>query len=390
MQQNMAYQFKGFRATKPVARLVSASDCTYEAFFVMYDRTGKKRNMRYKAGINSLPPRERKAQAVETAAVLWEALQGGWDPQENKYPLFTDQPVERMTFAAMLDYAVAKKRLTLSKYSMYDYDGCVRFIKVAAPDYLHETEIERRDIRAIMDAAKRKFSWTSKARNKYLSILKSLLSVLVDDEILKFSPAAGIKNEPEEAYIGYRRATDEEQRRIVEHFAAVSPAFLDYLLFIYQDGIRRKEALLLQVRDVNLQRLELRIRPEVAKTNRERICPITPEMFEVVRKSAGLPENWYLFSSDSFRPGPRPYHPNTPTAWWRRGVIEGLGIDCKMYSLKHKGADDKIKAGIDLDALRHLYGHGSKQMTEYYARGLREAYKQQIIGKAPGFKPSKP
>lgn len=73
----------------------------------------------------------------------------------------------------------------------------------------------------------------------------------------------------------------------------------------------------------------------------------------------------------------------SPTNWWRKLVIEGLGIDCKMYSLKHKGADDKIKAGIDLDALRHLYGHGSKQMTEYYARGLREAYKQQIIRLAP-------
>lgn len=384
----MAYQFKGFRATKPVARLVSASACTYEAFFVLYDLSGKKRNMRYKAGINSLPARERKAQATETAAVLWEALQSGWNPLQNKYPLFTEAPEVRMDLTAMLDYAVGKKRLILSRYSMYDYEGCVRFIKsaAAATGHLHATEIERRDVRVIMDKAKHLNGWSNKARNKYLSILKSLFSVLVDDELLKFSPAAGIKNEPEEAYIGYRRATDAEQQRIAEHLAAVAPAFLQYLQFIYQDGIRRKETLLLQVRDINLVRQEIRIRPEVAKTNRERICPITPDLMEILvtRQIFNLPADWFIFSNNDFLPGPVAYHPNTPTNWWRKLVIEGLGIDCKMYSLKHKGADDKIKAGIDLDALRHLYGHGSKQMTEYYARGLREAYKQQIIGKAPG------
>lgn len=384
----MAYQFKGFRTTRPVARLVSASACTYEAFFVLYLPDGTRRNMRYKAGINSLPARQRKAQAEATASILWEALLDGWDPRLNKYPLFTDQPDARMTFGDMLDYALRKKAATLSKYSLYDYQGCVRFICKAAPGYMGLLEIERRDIRHIMDQAKLMFGWSSKARNKYLTLLKALLSVLVDDEILKFSPAAGIKNEPEEAYIGYRRATDEEQRRIVDHIAAVSPAFLNYLLFIYQDGIRRKEALLLQARDVNLQRRELRIRPEVAKTNRERICPITPEMFEVLSclKVYELPPNWYIFSSDQFRPGPKAYHPNTPTSWWRREVIDGLGIDCKMYSLKHKGADDKIRAGIPLDVLRALYGHGSTQMTENYAREMREQYKQQIIDKAPGFK----
>jgi site-specific recombinase XerD len=79
------------------------------------------------------------------------------------------------------------------------------------------------------------------------------------------------------------------------------------------------------------------------------------------------------------------YHPNTPTHWWKQMVIDGLGIDCKMYSLKHKGADDKIEAGIELDALRNLYGHKSKQMTEIYARAVKGKYKQNIIDQAPVF-----
>jgi hypothetical protein len=56
-----------------------------------------------------------------------------------------------------------------------------------------------------------------------------------------------------------------------------------------------------------------------------------------------------------------------------------------MYSLKHKGADDKIKAGIPLDALRRLCGHGSKQMTEIYAAGIINEYNREIIEKSPQF-----
>lgn len=56
-----------------------------------------------------------------------------------------------------------------------------------------------------------------------------------------------------------------------------------------------------------------------------------------------------------------------------------------MYSLKHKGADDKILAGIDLDALRELYGHRSKYMTEKYARAVKDLYRKQIIDNSPDF-----
>jgi len=76
------------------------------------------------------------------------------------------------------------------------------------------------------------------------------------------------------------------------------------------------------------------------------------------------------------------YHPNTPTNWWRGLVINretGLGIDCKMYSLKHKEADDKILSDISLDALKNLYGHRSQQMTKGYARAVKGKYKEEIM-----------
>lgn len=384
----MAYQFNGFRASKPVVRLIGLD--TYEVFFIGYQDALRK-VFRYKKGINSLIKSERKKEAASTAEVLWEALNNKWNPFLNKYPKFDYENKKNVLLGDGLDKAIEFKRKILSKYSMYDYEACVRFLKLAAKksgfSHYKCSEFKKADIKVLISEAKEINEWSSKARNKYLSIFRSLMTVLEDEEIIDFNPASKIKNEPEEETMGFRRLTDEEKEKIADHLLLNAPDFFDYLMFIYDDGIRRKETLLLEIRDFNLTRREILIRPEVAKTNKARIVPITDTILQVLlsRKIWEYPSNYFLFSNNKFKPGAIQYHPNTPTRWWMDLVIEGLGIDCKMYSLKHKGADDKIKSGIDLDVLKTLYGHKSKQMTEIYAREVKEKYKEKIIDNAPAF-----
>lgn len=393
----MAYQFKNFKATKPVARLIDPVKGNYEAFFIVYDNTGKKIPFRFSKGINNLPRNERIHQARAKSYVLWEAMQKGWNPIKEKYPNWLkEETAVPLLFSQALQLALELKKPALSKYSVYDYEGCVRFITEAARETGHLAtdiqKIERRDLRSIIATAKELNGWSSNARNKYLTILKALLSVLVDEDRLKYNPAHGIKNEVFTPGEGYKRLTDEQKEAIAARLLEKNPDYFEYLMFIYQSGIRRKELLMVQIRDINLQRREITIRPEVAKTNRERKVPITDDLYEILlrRQVFQLPGQWYLFSSDKFFPGEKPYHPNTPTLWWKKLVQDpvesgGLGIDCKMYSLKHKGADDKIEAGMDLDVLRTLYGHRSKQMTEIYAKAVRDRYANQIIIQSPVF-----
>lgn len=386
----MAIQFKGFRATRPVSRLSDKTKNVWEAFFILYDGPGRK-VFRYKDGINKLPPSQRKAEAEEVARALWQALNEGWDPRQFRYPRFTDHAAAATPlFADALQAALAAKCRTLSKYSRYDYQGAVRFFTAAAVRLGYGQtrcdKIERKDIRAIVENAREKQNWSPGARNKYLTILKSLLSVMRDDlEVIKFNPAAGLKNEPTGETVGFKRLTAEEKKRIVANLSSIDPAFLEYLTAIYDDGIRRKEALLIRIRDLDRTRREIHITSEVSKTNKARIVPITDTLLEILDRRGvwNLPRDWFVFSRDNYRPGPEPYHPNSPTTRWRNLVQKELGIDCKMYSLKHTGADDKLAAGIPLDALRGLYGHRSIQMTEIYARSVRSQYSQQIIDKAP-------
>lgn len=389
----MAFQFKGFSATRPLARMIDKTNCQYEAFFIYYDPAGKKHSYRCKKGINNLPRSQRILQAKAMADVLWEGLHKGWNPLKDGYPNFardvqTDLP---LTFSEALDFAIQKKEEQLSKYSLYDYRGCVRFMKKAAKETgyhnINIKLIQRKDIRLIVATAKEDRSWSNNARNKYLSILRGLLSVLVDEEKIEYNPAFKIKEEPVVTGPGYKTVTDEEKETIAGHLMAVAPDYFEYLMFIYDDGIRRKETLMLQVKDINLNQSEIMIRPEVAKTNRARVVPITDTIMQILlrREIWKYPPDHYIFSNNKFMPGAVPYHPNTPTSWWKDLVIDGLGIPCKMYSLKHKGADDKILADVDLEALRTLYGHKSSQMTEVYARAIKGRYKQQIIDKSPGF-----
>lgn len=389
----MAIQFKGFRATKPVVRLIDAEKSIYQAFFIGYDSAGNKRQFRYSSEISRATISQRKRAAEEFCSTMLEAMYRGWNPFLIEYPLFekTVDELMQFTFSVALDYALKQKCIYLSKYSAPDYKGCVRFMKAAAQQCGCENvlinSMERKDIRMIIATAKETNGWSNKARNKYLTILKSLLTVLVDEDRIKYNPAHKIKNEPEEQGSGYKRLTDEEKEKIAGHLYQQCPAFFEYLLFIYQLGIRRKENLLLKIKDINLQRSEILIRPEVAKTNKARIIPITHDINEILmgRQVWSLPKEYYLFSNNKFNPGPDLYHPNVPTSWWAKYVQKDLGIDCKLYSLKHKGADDKIYAGIPLDALKNMYGHKSKQMTEIYAAAVKDKYNQQIIDNAPEF-----
>jgi integrase len=388
----MSFPFKGFRATRPVARLSKQDPPEYEVFFTYYDPSGKKHYYRYKKGINSLPLRERKVQCEIAATVLWEALNKGWNPLKEKYPVENAiKGVVTPTLGNSLEHCLEVRTKHLSIYTTYGYKYCVRHIKRAAKELgmldapIHT--LERKDMRTIIATAKEMNGWNSYMRNRYVTWIKTLLSVLVDEEVITINPVAGIKKEQFVKGPGFKRLTDAQKETIEKHLAVQAPLFFEFVMFIYQAGIRRKELHLVQVKDINIQARELRIRADVAKTNVERTVPLADDLLEILmhRNIWELPGEYYLFSRDQFRPGPRSYCPVVSTNLWKKLVIQGLGIDCKMYSLKHKGADDKIEAGIPLEALKNLYGHSSTQMTEIYAQAVKKKHYQEIIEKSPAF-----
>lgn len=137
----------------------------------------------------------------------------------------------------------------------------------------------------------------------------------------------------------------------------------------------------------------------ITKNNRDRIVPLGDQMLIILddMEVTKHPKDFYLFGSYKYNhkhrsaklldfiPGPCKIKRDTATKKWKRLVKDSLGIDVNLYSNKHAGANAKILAGIDLDALREMYGHSSKLMTMRYAKVVKEVYRQQIIDKSPDF-----
>lgn len=86
-----------------------------------------------------------------------------------------------------------------------------------------------------------------------------------------------------------------------------------------------------------------------------------------------------------FIPGPRKLNRDCASKLWRKLIKDDLGINVNMYSMKHLGANKKILAGVELDALRELYWHTSKMMTLRYAKVVKEVNRKQILDKSPDF-----
>ena len=389
----MQHTFKGFKATKPVARLCDPKKQFYEVYFLIY--VGKdKRPYRFKKGINKEKTRaKRRAMAEDFAGAFWEALTTGWNPLQAKYPAIESELRRQRTmgFNEALDYCYAEKEKILATGSLYNYKHTVKVIKQAALNCgYHDrkiTDVQRKDIRFILDQAGEDESWVPKTRNKILGMLKAMLSVLVDKDIIPLNPAHKIKPDKEPERIIYQRLSEDEREKIVEHLSVVAPDYLDFIYFIYDTGIRPKELLLIRASDIRLMKRDIVVRAEVSKTNRERIIPVTDDMLSILvkRDINNLNKNWYLFSNNGFKPGPDPFWPTAGARWWRKYVQKDLEITAKLYGLKHSGADAKLLAGIDIRTLKSLYGHSSDQMTEKYLEQLQEIHKQKIIEKAPSF-----
>jgi site-specific recombinase XerD len=56
-----------------------------------------------------------------------------------------------------------------------------------------------------------------------------------------------------------------------------------------------------------------------------------------------------------------------------------------LYSIKKYGANEKILAGLSVNALRELFGHSSEVTTQIYITNLQEINRKEILSKSPKF-----
>jgi integrase/recombinase XerD len=139
------------------------------------------------------------------------------------------------------------------------------------------------------------------------------------------------------------------------------------LLTLYGAGLRRAEVCELKVRDIDSQRMMLRV--ERGKGGRDREIPLSPTLLAALRAYyRWMRPQTYLFPGT--RHGWRADAPITPKVVWDavQYAVRAAGLQKRVtpHTLRHSYATHLLEAGADLRTIQLLLGHADLSHTTVY------------------------
>jgi integrase/recombinase XerD len=139
------------------------------------------------------------------------------------------------------------------------------------------------------------------------------------------------------------------------------------LMTLYGTGMRRAELAHLKVRDIDSQRMIIRV--VAGKGGKDRDLPLSPALLEILR------EYWrwqkprlYLFPTRTYRR--RLDQPISDKTVWiacsEAARRAGINKRVTPHTLRHSWATHLLEAGTDLRTIQVLLGHGDLETTAQY------------------------
>jgi integrase len=379
-------------------KLVKYNDFS-KPWYVYFRYRGKL--FRYTCDLNRIKDFTKRLKEFEALRIsYYKKLKSGWNPL---VPVAEFEDGSDMTLYQSLEFAIDKKAPHIDPKTLSGYNGTVRFckesIRALGLGHLPIAGTKRVHIKALMEDMKKQRKWSNKAYNKHLGHLQAVLSELIQWDVIQFNPAHNIKMmKVEDAVIN--TPTSSEVKKIISHLKSEHPDFYEFVSVIYHTGIRPVEITKLKFEMVDLENRLITLPPIITKNRKRfRVVPINDFLWKDLKNRLTSCNNneYYLFGSyrpsgkgnvglhKDFVPGPTKMNRDTATKRWEKVIKIGLGINVNMYSMKHYGADMKILAGVDLEALQTLYGHTSKLTTQIYAKQIKTVHRRQILELSPDF-----
>lgn len=203
--------------------------------------------------------------------------------------------------------------------------------------------------------------------NLKLIYLKGFFNWAIAEGILETNPLAGIKKKRDEGKV--RNLDEVTVKKLLElpnrkTFAGLRDYAL--LLLTMDTGIRPGEALQLTLEDTDLSSLTVTVRPQVSKTRRTRLLPVSLVTAKAIKKLTGARHPLWPVSTPvfcSFEGGKL-----SVNGWYQRlaAYSDRLGVKVTPYSLRHSFAVMYLRAGGNAFCLQHTLGHSDMQMTKRY------------------------
>jgi site-specific recombinase XerD len=140
------------------------------------------------------------------------------------------------------------------------------------------------------------------------------------------------------------------------------------LMAMYSAGLRLKEVLGLQVKDIESSAMHIRVRQ--AKGGKERYVMLSLRLLETLRHyfREYRPKQWLFFGATK----DEPMHPRTvQRAVDKAAKAAGIARRVTSHALRHSFATHLLEHGTNLRYIQELLGHGSVRTTTIYTHVTR-------------------
>ncbi|WP_028887616.1 tyrosine-type recombinase/integrase [Tenacibaculum ovolyticum] len=317
----------------------------------------------------------REATEILLQGIVDKLVNNHWNPISKNYMQNNDAIDGNKSLLDSLKYYSKIKKA--SKSYRENIKSMIGFVEVSIYalqlQYKSVNTVTRKDIKAILRHQQETRDISNYRYNKIKSQMSSLFVEMVEDEVIEHNPTYGIKKLIVDSRLR-EILTEEDRKRIHYHLKSNFYTFWRFMMIFYSSGARITEILQVQVKDVNLSKLEYKVFIKKGQLHKEVIKPINKNFFylwaEVINEqntnSIEANPNHYIFSRGLSK-GEKSIRYEQITRRWRVHVKEKLGITADFYSLKHLYSD-KISEQLDIAHAQKLNSHTSdRMMKEHYA-----------------------
>ena len=213
--------------------------------------------------------------------------------------------------------------------------------------------------------ASRKGQVSPASINRELALLKTIMAKAVEWKRIAVNPIAGkAVKKFDEGEQEMRFLTTDEARRLVD--AATGP-LKPFLIIALNTGMRRNEILTLRWENLDIDKGEIVVRPEVSKSKRRRVVPMNEEVAAALLKIEK--RGPYVFFNQETKKNIQDIKGPFLTAKTKAKIKGRL----RVHDLRHTAASWMVADGTDIMTIKEILGHASVVTTQRYCHPTRES-----------------